>query len=329
MRVLQARTVTTQSVLQVSRPFEEGRASPADKRYLDFRTLGVALVVHGGFLALTLSFRDLPLWLAAPLGSLLLAWYGSLQHETIHGHPTASRRINVMLGGLPLSLWIPYAVYRETHLRHHRHGGRYLTEVVRDPESFYLQPGTLSNAGVIRRAIHTANCTLAGRIILGPAVAIATLWAREARKLRSGDRRRILIWLRHALGVALVLLWTVGVCHVPLTVYVALVVYPSMSLSHLRSFAEHRADVSSRLRTTVVEANPVLALIFLNNNLHIAHHAHPKLPWHQLPRAWRQMRGSVSDPRLVFHGGYRSVIRNYLFRPRITVEHPGSSTGIE
>jgi fatty acid desaturase len=329
MRVPQAGTVTTQSLLEVSHPIAAGAEWPAGKRHLDFYTLSVAIVVHGSLLALTAFFGDLPLWLAAPLGSLLLAWYGSLQHETIHGHPTSSRRVNAMLGGLPLSLWIPYGIYRETHLRHHRHGGRYLTEVERDPESFYLQPGALSNAGVIRRAIHAANCTLAGRIILGPAVAITKLWVSEARKLWSADRRRLLIWSRHVLGVAIVLFWIVGVCHVSLIVYVALVVYPSVSLTQLRSFAEHRAHVSSRLRTRVVEANPVWALIFLNNNLHIAHHAHPKLPWHQLPRAWRRMRGAVSDPSLVIRGGYREVIRNHLFRPLIAAEHPGPNAGSE
>jgi fatty acid desaturase len=325
MRAFEAQTVATQSFLEVSPAVAREIELSLGKRRLDFRTLGVALAVYGGFLALTAFFRDLPLWLTAPLGSLLLAWYGSLQHETIHGHPTTSRRINAMLGGLPLSLWIPYAIYRETHLRHHRHGGRYLTEVGRDPESFYLPPGALAKVGLIRRAIHAANCTLAGRIILGPAVAIATFWAREARKLWAGDRRRLLIWLRHALGIALVLSWTVGVCHVPLIAYVALIVYPSVSLSHLRSFAEHRADTNSRRRTRVVEANPLWALIFLNNNLHIAHHAHPKLPWHQLPSAWRQMRNSVRDPALVIRGGYREVIRTYLFRPLINAEHPGSN----
>src|SRR5882757_5950030 len=292
MRAFEAQTVATQSFLEVSPAVTRGGESRVSKRRLDFLTLGVAFGVYGGFLALTAFFRDMPLGLAAPVGSLLLAWYGSLQHETIHGHPTSSRRVNAMLGELPLSLWIPYAIYRETHLRHHRHGGRHLTEVARDPESFYLPHGALSKAGLIRRAIHAANCTLAGRIILGPAVAIATFWAGEARKVWAGDRRRLLIWLRHALGIAVVLSWTVGVCHVPLIVYVALIVYPSVSLSHLRSFAEHRADSNSRRRTRVVEANPVWGLIFLNNNLHIAHHVHPKLPWHRLPRAWRQMRGS-------------------------------------
>src|SRR5580700_7751609 len=91
------------------------RAAPATRRNpgqvprwrrWELPTWGVALAVYVGFFVLTWNFRHIPLWLAAPLGSLLLAWHGSLQHETIHGHPTRSRRINALLGAPPLALWM-------------------------------------------------------------------------------------------------------------------------------------------------------------------------------------------------------------------------------
>jgi fatty acid desaturase len=115
--------------------------------------------------------------------------------------------------------------------------------------------------------------------------------------------------------------WLVGVCHVPVLVYILLVVYPSIALTHVRSFAEHRADDHSHLRTNVVEASPAWALIFLNNNLHVAHHAHPHVSWHELPSVWRRMR-NAERAGLVFSGGYAEVFRKYLFRPFITAEHP-------
>jgi fatty acid desaturase len=94
-----------------------------------------------------------------------------------------------------------------------------------------------------------------------------------------------------------------------------------MALTHVRSYAEHCAEAAPRLRTRVVETNALWSLLFLNNNLHIAHHAHPQLAWYRLPRTWRQMRGSVPEPGLIF-AGYRQVMRRYLFRPYITAEHP-------
>lgn len=293
------------------------------RRRLDLRTLGLAVAILGAYVLWALNFTALPLWLAAPLGALLLAWYGSLQHETIHGHPTRSKRMNALIGGLPLSLWVPYAIYRETHVQHHRHSGRRLTEVGHDPESFYLAPGHLAEVGWMTRLALQANCTLAGRILLGPAIAIATFAASELRKARA-DRRYRWIWLRHALGVAVLLTWTTVICGIPLWTYLLLVVYPSISLTHLRSFAEHRADDRSHLRTNVVEAGPVWSLLFLNNNLHVAHHMHPHVPWHELPRVWQRMQSTSFSAGVVFRGGYRQVIREYLFRPFITAEHPGS-----
>jgi fatty acid desaturase len=281
----------------------------------------VALAIHAGFIAWSLSFTLLPLWLAAPLGALLLAWYGSLQHETIHGHVTSSRRINTLIGGAPLSLWIPYAIYRETHMRHHRHSGRRLTEVGHDPESFYLAPHDVANAGALRRLILRANCTLAGRILLGPALAIGTFWIESVREIGS-SRRHQLIWLRHALGVAAVLVWTVGVCHIPVWAYLLLVIYPSAAITNLRSFAEHRANDDSPARTNVVEANWFWSLLFLNNNLHVAHHAHPQVPWYELPALWQRMRHTAPGAGLIFSGGYIEVGRKYLFRPFITLAHP-------
>jgi fatty acid desaturase len=299
-------------------------AGSARPRRLELPTLGIAFLVYGGFILVTWCFRDMPMAIAAPLGALLLTWYGSLQHETIHGHPTSSPRINRLTASLPLSLWIPYGIYRATHLKHHRLSGRHLTEVPHDPETFYRAQGSLSQAGTLRRAIYAANCTMAGRLILGPALAVGEFWASEARQLLAGDRCRAAIWLRHVLAAAVVLLWTVGVCHIPFLVYAALVVYPSVSLTQLRSFAEHRAHTAPQLRTLAVEANLVWGLIFLNNNLHIAHHAHPTLPWFELPRVWRSMRGSAIDSGLVIRGGYRQVVKKYMFRPVISVEHPGS-----
>ncbi|MFL6605441.1 MAG: fatty acid desaturase [Steroidobacteraceae bacterium] len=294
------------------------------ERRLELPTLGIALAVHSGFVWLTLFFRELPILLSAPLGSLLLAWYGSLQHETIHGHPTSSRRFNAILGALPLSLWMPYALYRETHLRHHRHSGRYLTEVDHDPESFYLSAGAMSKARGVRRWIYLANCTLAGRLTLGPALAIVRFWAAELGKILNGDRRRLRIWSWHALAVGVVLVWVVGVCHIPLIVYVALMIYPSVAISHLRSFAEHHGSFDPRLRTRVVEAHALWAVIFLNNNLHIAHHAYPKLPWYQLPRVWRDMRRPAQTEGLVFERGYWEVTQKYLFRRFIELNGDGS-----
>jgi fatty acid desaturase len=297
------------------------------RRLVEWPTLGVAAGVYGGFALTTYYFHALPIVVAVLLGAVLLAWHGSLQHETIHGHPFASRRLNALLGSVPLGLIIPYPIYRRTHLFHHRFGGRILTEPYVDPESFYLRPGQLAQASAPMRWLRQANTTLIGRLIVGPLIATGEFLAIEARNLTT-ERREWRLWVWHTLGIAGVLVWVVEVCHIHPLVYLACFVYPGQSLSLVRSFAEHRANPGPAQRTAVVEANPLISLIFLYNNLHVVHHAWPALPWYQLPSAWRQMKAQHGDvparsAGLVYAGGYLEIVRRYLVRPVITVEHPG------
>jgi fatty acid desaturase len=301
--------------------YEQPRLYAATTR-IEWPTVAVACAAYAGYIALTWFFRALPLWIAAPLCAICLTWFGSFQHETIHGHPTPWRLVNRALASVPLSLWIPYRLYRATHLKHHRHGGRHLTDAIEDPESFYMSSGALSRCGYVRRALYGANCTLVGRLTLGPALSVCRFWHSEIREFIAGDRRRATVWAGHVTVAALVVLWVTQVCHIPFAQYLVLIIYPSISLTHLRSFAEHRADPNPALRTQAVECSRFLALLFLNNNLHIAHHAYPKLPWYQLPNVWRQMRGRAVNSGLVFTQGYRRVGKSYLFKPVMSVEQP-------
>jgi fatty acid desaturase len=297
------------------------RIQPHGRWRVEVPTVIVAAVIYCGFMGLTWCFHDLPLTVAAPIASLLLAWQSSLQHETIHGHPTGSRRINTLLGWPPLSLWLPYEVYRETHLRHHRCKGARLTRPADDPESHYLPAGGLAASGRAGQAVFQFNRTLFGRLTLGPAISIRRFWGGELRRVRARDVGRIWIWLRHAAAVALVLAWVVGVCHISPATYILTVVYPSISLGQLRSFAEHRSHADPRLRTNVVETGWLFSLLFLNNNLHIAHHAKPSMPWYRLPRAWRAMRPEANRTGATVRPGYRHLFRTYWLQPIIAGEY--------
>lgn len=307
-------------------PMSPLRPAVAGARSWEWPTIGVALVLYGGFGLLTWYWQDLPVWLVAPVGAVLLAWHGSLQHETIHDHPTPFRRLNALLGAPPLALWLPYGLYRETHLGHHRHTARDLTDPDMDPESYYLRPGALAGATRLKRLFLHLHATLAGRLLLGPAVLIARCWIGEAHRF-AGDRSCRRIWWRHCLAVGLVVVWANGVCHIPIAAYLGLMVYPSISLGLLRSFVEHRAAPDPQHRTAVVEAGPFWGLLFLNNNLHVVHHRHPGLPWYRLPAAWRALRPTLEmAPALLFPGGYAEIFVRYLFVPTGPIEHPGAGT---
>lgn len=297
-----------------ARPDSPYAAAPA------WPTLAVAVAAYGGWAALTAAHDLLPFPLALAAGATLSALHGSLQHETIHGHPTRNRAFNAALAWPPLGLWLPYAIYREEHLRHH--DDEILTEPGRDPESKFVTRAEWQASGPVGRAVLAFNATLAGRLLIGPALALAAFAIAEVRRLARGERGRRAIWARHALGVAAVLGWAVGVCGIPLVDYVLIWTYGGLSLTLLRSYAEHAAAADTAGRTAVVEAEAPLGLLFLNNNLHVLHHARPELPWFALPRAWREEGDALLARGGPAYRGYREIVRRFLFRPVHPPAHP-------
>ena len=290
----------------------------------EWPTWAVLLAVYGGWFALTFHAATLPWWVVLPAGAWLTAWHGSLQHEAIHGHPTRSPRVNAALAWLPVGLWMPYSLYRETHVRHH--DSAHLTSPAPgvDPESFYVSPEDWGHMGRFRHAVHFVNQTLAGRLILGPALIAGRFWLEEARRLLGGDLAHARSWAGHAAGVALVLGWTAWVCELSVLAYVAMFAWPGLALTLLRSFAEHEPAAGDERRTAIIASGPVGGLLYLNNNLHAVHHTFPGLPWHTLPAAWRAHRGRFSGPDgPPFHRGYAAIARRFLFRLRDHPVHPG------
>jgi fatty acid desaturase len=125
------------------------------------------------------------------------------------------------------------------------------------------------------------------------------------------------------LGCAPVLIWVGVVCDIPLLAYVLLFVYPGISITLLRSFAEHQARGEVGERLAIVEAGPLMSLLFLNNNLHYLHHLSPRVAWYRLPGRWRAERAQVLEANGGYYfGGYGDIIRRYAFKSREPVAWP-------
>ena len=288
---------------------------------LEWPTLVLALVIYAGWLAATWYWRALPLPLLFVAGGWLIAWQSSLQHETIHGHPTRSRRFNEALGWPPLSLWLPYASYRDSHTRHHRTGR--LTDPLDDPESGYVSAAAWKKSSVVERALASFQMTLLGRLTFGTLAMIFVTLRQELHAIVHGNRRRRRIWCAHMLGVALVLLWVTQACGMPLWLYLVAFVLPGAALTRLRAFAEHRWAKRLDERTVVVESW-LFGLLFLHNNLHVAHHLYPAAPWYRLPGLYRELSIELHgrQGRRVYRG-YREVAWRFLLRRYDTPRYPG------
>jgi len=257
--------------------------------------------------------------LAVLVCTICIALHSSLQHEVTHGHPFNERRLGEILVFGSLNLLIPYLRFRDTHLAHHMDAR--LTDPYEDPESNYLDPAIWRTLPKIAQRALSFNNTLIGRMAIGPIVGQLAFMTDDWRLIRDGDRSVLRGWLWHIPAV-LVIVTLVALSPMPFWAY-AVSAYLGLSLLKIRTFLEHQAHERASARTVIIEDRGPLAFLFLNNNLHVVHHMHPKLPWYRLPRIYFNNQ----EKYLRRNDGYRyasyaEIFRRHLTRAKDPVPHP-------
>lgn len=286
----------------------------------EWRTL--ALIGNCYLLWLIVVFvpLDIPVSLRIAVLVPLVTLHSSLQHECMHGHPFRRQVLNDLLVWPPIGIFVPYPRFKATHLRHHRNEN--IADPFDDPESWYLDSAVWRRKSAVARRLFLFNNTLAGRILLGPAMGLLGFAGWEMRQVRSGNTRVVANWAMHA-AAACALLLLVGLFgRVSLTGYLA-AAYAGMGLLMIRTFLEHQAHERAGSRSVIIEDRGIFALLFLNNNFHSVHHAYPALAWYYLPVLFRQNR----DRFLKMNGNYRydsygAVFRLFGFHRKEPVEYP-------
>ncbi|MDJ0639538.1 MAG: fatty acid desaturase [Paracoccaceae bacterium] len=287
-------------------------------RSIEWPTVALFLVVYGVWSMAIFWLAEVSLWLAVPIAAVSIAFQGSLQHEALHGHPTGSCLLNTALAWPPLTLVIPYLRFRDTHLDHHKDAS--LTDPFEDPETNFLDGDHWARLPLALKALLTLNNTLAGRLLLGPAIG-TVFFLRSDWSAWRADPRVAHGWLWHVPAVA-VIVAIVWASPMPLWAY-GVAVYVGLALLRIRTFLEHQAHEQARARSVIIEDRGPLALLFLNNNLHAVHHAHPGVAWYRLPALYRRHR----ERFLAMNGGYlfssySMIFRRYLFHTKDPVAHP-------
>jgi fatty acid desaturase len=288
---------------------------------VDWPTIGLTAGIYLAYGLVTWHYQALPWWIVMPLAGAIICTWGSLQHEVIHGYPTPWRWVNEGLVYPSLWLWLPYRLYRDAHLKHHC--DELLTSPSEDPESYYVGATEWAAMGPFHRRLRGLLNTLAGRLVIGPFYTVWRKLHRLADRAAAGDRTYLRYWVRHLPGAAIVVIWAVAVCRIPFGMYLLLFVYPAISLTLLRSFAEHRATRTVGERTAVIESGRLFGLLYLYNNLHILHHLEPGTAWYRRPARYRLRRNEL----LGLNGhyvmrGYRELFARYLLQAKEPVLHP-------
>lgn len=277
--------------------------------------------IYGGWWLTLANWRALGDVPATLLMIWWSSWYMSLQHELIHGHPTPWPWLNRVFGQAPLAIWYPYRLYRDSHLSHHI--DFHLTMPALDTESQYVSPEVWAGMGRTAQLVRWFNKTFWGRVLVGPALAIAGTLAEAARQPLRGDWRYVPMWLAHVAMVASMLWWIASAFGVHAWWYLLAISYPAQSLAMIRSYYEHRPAQDHKQRIVLNEAGWFFRVLFLNNNLHLVHHDLPSLPWYLLPRVYRARRATYNARSGGFHvNGYGELMRRYGFRAIDAPVHP-------
>lgn len=288
-------------------------------RPIEWPTIGIAVLVYGVLASLVWFHASLPWWLILPVGAYCAALHTSLQHEVLHGHPTRNRVLNEALVFPAPTMWLPYQRYKDTHLQHHNN--QHLTDPEKDPESYYLLPEHWADIPGPKRLLFEVNQTLGGRMLIGPATGILQFWSADLLGVMRGDRTKAKAWALFAASCTLVLAYVIW-CGMPVWQYVLLIAYPGISLALVRSYCEHQAAADINHRTIVVECSAFWSLLFLNNNLHVAHHERPALAWYKLPAFYATDRQALLIQNNGYRMSYAQIFRRHFLSAKEPVAYP-------
>jgi fatty acid desaturase len=290
-------------------------------RPVEWPTIVLASAVYAILGSLVWFHASLPWWVVLPVGAYFACLHTSLQHEVLHGHPTGSRLANEALIFLSPTMWLPFGRYRDTHLAHHNN--QYLTDPEKDPESFYLLPDDWVNMPGVKRFLFQINQTLAGRMLIGPAIGIVRFWFSEFSAIVQGETSGLKAWLVFGLSCACVTAYVVW-CGMPVWRYLLLIAYPGISLALVRSYCEHQAAEEVNHRTIVVECSLFWSLLFLNNNLHVAHHERPAMAWYKLPAYYKAERDQLIAQNNGYRMSYAEMFRRYFVMAKEPIPYPNT-----
>jgi len=279
----------------------------------EWRTLLVVAAVYGLTVLTVVRYEVLTPWLAIPMLAVLGAWHLSMQHEVLHGHPFKNQFLNDALGGIPVTLWIPYLAFKKDHHEHHLSD---LTNPALDNESYYVSQEQWDKAGRIRRAAWTANRTILFRMFVWTIVSTITyvlLVLKRAVRNEKSDRLAVTL---HVIGVAFVV-YLVSLSSMPLWQFALGTVYGGRILNAIRPFPEHKYQSGVETRTAMIMAGRFMSLLMLNNNLHVAHHEEPGVPWYRYDNLMQRVNAveRARNAGVLYEGGYAEIFRRFSFTP--------------
>jgi len=301
------------AVLPTDRLSVAGRPSPVLRdelrRIPDARNavsvVGVYLQSFGVIAAAVLIGRWWAYVAAFVLMGRAFALYAILAHEAAHRLLFSRRRLNDLVGrwGLAYPAFVPFDVYRRSHMAHHR------DEMgPNEPDTALYAPYPVTRAS-LRRKLTRDALFVSGWKNLKPLL----------RAVGRADSRPLALRI---LGVQVLIAVTLGVLG-PWWLYPVLWLAPWMTvwrvINRLRAIAEHGGMTRSEDRrlTTHVVRQHLLARFWMvpfNTGWHLAHHVDAGIPFRRLPDLHRELVEAGWVTPALEYPSYRALWRTLASR---------------
>jgi fatty acid desaturase len=231
----------------------------------------------------------------------------AMVHECVHHHFVASRRVNRVLGTLAgVFILAPYELYRSRHIGHHAD--------TCGPNDTEGAPYKFSSRTQIVTAFLSGGILyLSALPVWGMAVSFG--WSPPWMSGQAARRRiRINMAIWTATVALVIVLATIDLRAVAFAWLIPVAAFLSGPFVFVLMPEHYDAPgpnaVTSNTRTCV--SNPVMRFIFLNTNLHTAHHDRASVPWTGLLEHHAGLEARIDD-EWVFSGYlafYRFMWRN-------------------
>jgi fatty acid desaturase len=205
--------------------------------------------------------------------ALALHMIALLLHDGVHWSLFRDRRLNrwasVLFGACVL---MSASAYQAMHERHHNYLGD-----SRDPDDYHNYTGD-------RRVVWLLHYT---RLLLGTFLYLALIPVMVARRATPAEQRRVAVEYA-VLAATYAGLWAT-LPHDALVHAWLIPIIPAGLMFNIRSLAAHGLTDprDPLLASRSIDAHPVVAFFFRNENFHLEHHLFPEIPSYNLKRAHR------------------------------------------
>lgn len=213
-------------------------------------------------------------------------------HHTLFRDRRANRWVSVLLGGCVL---MSASAYQAMHERHHIFLGD-----PRDPDDYHNYSGD-------RRIVWLMHYV---RLMFGTFLYIALIPVMVAKRGTPSEKGRVLVEYA-LLAVAYGAIW-MTLPHQALVHAWLLPIIPAGLMFNVRSLAAHGLTDSSDplLASRSIDAHPVVAFFFRNENFHLEHHLFPEIPSYNLKQVHKLVFPRM--PRATTASSYLGFLKQFV-----------------